>query len=93
MNKSELVAAIAAVNGAKASQVESFLDSFWSIIRTELMAGNKVSLNGDGTFEMVKRAARSERMGINPHTKEPLKIDAIPERLAPKFKFSKKFIR
>lgn len=92
MNKSELVASIAAKSGAKASEVESMLDSLWLTIREELEAGNKVTLNGIGTFEMVKRAARSERVGINLHTKEKMVIAAIPERFAPKFKISKKFV-
>ena len=43
----------------------------------------KVQLVGFGTFEVSERAAR---VGINPHTREPLNIEASK---SPKFKAGK----
>lgn len=49
--------------------VETLLD----VVKSELKKGNRVELSGFGRFEVKKRNART---GINPATKEKIKIAA-----------------
>ena len=73
MNKTELVEKIAA--GADLSKVDSrkALEAAIAAIKDALVAGDKVSLVGFGTFSVNERPARE---GLNPATKEQLQIAA-----------------
>jgi DNA-binding protein HU-beta len=73
MNKTELVEKIAA--GAGLSKVDSrkALEAAIAAIKDALVAGDKVALVGFGTFSVSERPARE---GINPATKEKIKIAA-----------------
>lgn len=83
MNKSELVAAIAAQAGLSKKDAEAALKAFIDVTTKELKEGNKIQLVGFGTFEVSERAARE---GRNPRTGETMKIEASK---APKFKAGK----
>ena len=83
MNKTELVAAMAEQAGISKKDAESALKAFVEVVADELKNGGKVQLVGFGTFEVSERAARE---GINPLTKQPIKIAASK---APKFKAGK----
>ena len=84
MNKTELVAAIADKAGLTKKDADKALAAFIDVVGTELTKkGGKVQLVGFGTFEVAKRAART---GLNPLTKEKIKIKASK---APKFKAGK----
>ena len=83
MNKSELIAAMAAKTGETKKDAESALNAFVSVITETLAKGDKVQLVGFGSFEVRKRAARK---GRNPQTKEEIKI---PASKAPVFKAGK----
>ena len=83
MNKSELIAAIAAKTGETKKNAEASLNAFIDVITEELQKGDKVQLVGFGSFEVRKRAARK---GRNPQTKEEIKI---PASKAPVFKAGK----
>ena len=83
MNKTELIDAIAKDAGITKKAAGDALTAFIDTVTKELKKGGKVQLVGFGTFEVVKRAARE---GINPLTKEPMKIKASK---APKFKAGK----
>ena len=80
MNKTELVNAIA--EQAKISKVDAkaALDATIAAISNALAEGDKVALIGFGTFSVTEKG---ERTGINPRTKEAIKIEA---RKAVKFK-------
>ena len=80
MNKTELVAAIASKANISKKDAEAALKAFIDITTKQLKKGNKIQLVGFGTFEVVKRAARE---GLNPRTKEKIKIKASK---TPKFK-------
>ena len=80
MNKTELVAAIAANTELTKKDADKALKAFIDVVGDELSKGGKVQLVGFGTFEVVERAARE---GINPRTKETIQI---PASKAPKFK-------
>ncbi len=83
MNKSDLVAAMAAKTGDTKKCAEETLNAFVDVVTEALVKGEKVQLVGFGSFEVRKRAARK---GRNPQTKEEIKI---PASKAPVFKAGK----
>ena len=83
MNKNELVAKMAEKAGLKKTEAEKALKALTETVAEELKNGEKIQLVGFGTFEVAQRAARE---GINPLTKQPMKIAASK---APKFKAGK----
>ena len=83
MNKTELVAAMAESAELSKKDAEKALKAFVDVVTEELKKGEKVQLVGFGSFEVTQRAARE---GINPLTKQPMKIAASK---APKFKAGK----
>lgn len=85
MNKSQLVEAIASQANLSKADAERALNAFIETVVKNVKKGNKVAVAGLGSFEKVKRAART---GINPATGAKLKIKA---KNAPKFKAAKAF--
>lgn len=87
MNKAELIAEVQKLLGAEASKAcaERALNAVLDAIQTGVKKTKKVQLIGFGTFSVVDRKAR---MGINPKTKEKIKIKASK---AVKFKPSSAF--
>ena len=83
MNKTELVAEIAAKSNLTKKDAEAALKAFTEVVTEELVKGEKVALVGFGTFETV---AKPERIGRNPKTNEKMTIAASK---APKFKAGK----
>ena len=84
MNKTDLVAAMADKAGLSKKDADKALAAFIDVVGTELTKKDgKVQLVGFGTFEVAQRAART---GLNPLTKEKIKIKASK---APKFKAGK----
>ena len=83
MNKSDLIAAIAAKTGDTKKNAEATVNAFVDVVTEALVKGDKVQLVGFGSFEVRKRAARK---GRNPQTKEEIKI---PASKAPVFKAGK----
>ena len=80
MNKTELVEKIAEGAGISKGDAKKALDATVAAIKDALVAGEKVSLIGFGTFSVNERPARE---GINPATKE--KITIVAKKVA-KFK-------
>jgi DNA-binding protein HU-beta len=83
MNKSELVAKVAAEAGVTQADTNRVLDAIINTVGEALKAGDNVALVGFGTFQVTKKAARS---GRNPSTGETIQIAA---RNAPVFKAGK----
>ncbi len=83
MNKSELVAAIAAKAGVTKDAAKKMVDAFQDVVVEELSKEGNVALVGFGTFEVAKRPARS---GRNPLNGKTIKIAASKQ---PKFKAGK----
>lgn len=83
MNKSELIDAVASKSDFtkkdSATAVSAVIDS----ITEALIKGDKVQLVGFGTFEVRSRSART---GLNPQTKQAIKI---PATKVPAFKAGK----
>ena len=73
MNKTELVEKIAAAAGLSKADSKKALEATIAAIKDALVAGDKVALVGFGTFSVSERPARE---GINPATKQKIKIAA-----------------
>ncbi len=74
MNKSELIEAISEETTFNKKDVVKVLASFTRIIERTLKKGGKVSLTGFGAYWVSRRPAR---IGINPATKERIKLPAV----------------
>ena len=85
MNKTDLIAAVAAKSALSKKDAEQAVNAFVETIEESLKAGNKVSIVGFGTFEAKARPARK---GHNPMTGAEIEI---PASNAPSFKAGKAF--
>ena len=84
MNKSELVACVAAKTGLTKKDTEITVNAAIEALEAELKKGGKVQLIGFGTFEVK---ARKARQGRNPQ--KPGEVVKIPASKAPVFKAGK----
>ncbi len=75
MNKAELVASVQKTLGGDTSKAaaERAVDAVLEGVKKGIKKDKNVQLIGFGTFSVTKRAARS---GINPQTKEKIRIKA-----------------
>ena len=73
MNKTELVASIAAKTKLTKRAAEMTVDALLETFTAELVKGEKIQLIGFGTFEVRTRKARK---GRNPQSGEELEIPA-----------------
>lgn len=80
MNKTEFIAEVAKKAEMSKAQAQKAVNAFAEVIAEQMKAGEKVTLLGFGTFSVTERAARK---GVNPQTKETIKI---PARKSVKFK-------
>lgn len=80
MNKTELIAALAAKTGKTKKETEETLDALKGIVVDSLVKGEKIQIVGFGAFDVKDRPARVAR---NPRTNEEIRIEASK---APVFK-------
>ena len=73
MNRSELVAAVAAESGLSQADVNRVVDGLFSVLSDAVGKGTKVSIPGWISFERVETSART---GRNPQTGETIQIAA-----------------
>ncbi len=83
MNKTELIAAVAAKTGLTKKDAEKVVNATIDTITESMVNGDKVNVSGFGIFEVK---AREARVGRNPRTKETIQI---PATKLPAFKASK----
>ncbi|MDR0799397.1 MAG: HU family DNA-binding protein, partial [Dysgonamonadaceae bacterium] len=69
----ELITAMAEESGLSKVDAKKALDGFLAAVSKELQNGGKVNLVGHGTYQVIEKSART---GINPKTKEAIKIPA-----------------
>jgi len=74
MKKQDFIKAVAAEAGLSQDAVSRVLASMIDVVTEELKAGREVNITGFGAFKVSKRAARN---GVNPRTKESIKIPAM----------------
>ena len=73
MNKTELVAAVAAKTELTKKDAEKAVSAVLETVAETLAAGEKVQLVGFGTFELREREARTAK---NPRTGETVEVAA-----------------
>lgn len=73
MNKSELVAAVAAHTGESQAAVNRVIDGMFDTIAAEVAKGNKVTIPG---YLSVDKGHRAARAGRNPQTGATIQIAA-----------------
>jgi nucleoid DNA-binding protein len=74
MKKIDFIKAIAAQAGLSQDAVSKMLGAFIDITTAELKKDGEINITGFGAFKISKRAARN---GVNPRTKEAIKIPAM----------------
>lgn len=74
MNKTDLVKRVAEKVGMSENGAGQVVTTTFDVIETALIRGERVTLMGFGTFEVVNRAART---GRNPRTGEMIRIPAV----------------
>ena len=85
MNKTDIIEKISQETQVPKGDTTKVLASFFDVVKEALKNKESVRLVGFGTFTFSER---KERIGINPHTKEDIKI---PARHYPKFRPGKDF--
>ena len=73
LNRTDLVAAVAAESGQSHGAVNGVLDALFSTLAKSVAEGSEVSIPGWLKVEQTSRAART---GRNPQTGEPIQIAA-----------------
>lgn len=73
LNKSDLIATVAAQTGLATKDVSTVLSGLEDVVVANVAKGEKIVLSGFLTFDRVKRTART---GRNPRTGEAVKIKA-----------------
>ncbi|MDR0571251.1 MAG: HU family DNA-binding protein [Rickettsiales bacterium] len=73
MHKNDIVKAVAEKTGHTQKDVALFVDSFLDVVKCGLLKGDKVTLIGFGTFDVIDT---KEKTGRNPRTGKELKIPA-----------------
>jgi len=83
MNKTDLINSLSEETLFSKKDIARVLDAMKRILVRTLKKGGKVQWSGFGTFSTSRRP---ERQGINPATKERIKL---PATVVPKFKAGK----
>jgi len=73
MQKTDFVKSVAERANVSQKEAKQVIDSALDIITESLKGGEKVTLTGFGTFEVRQR---QEREGVNPQTRQKIKIAA-----------------
>jgi len=73
LNRTELVAAVAAESGQSQATVNGVLDALFATLSTSVNEGTKVTIPG---WLAVERTHRAARAGRNPQTGEAIQIQA-----------------
>ncbi len=73
LNKTELVAAVAAASGQTQASVNEVLDALFSTLAESVASGTKVTIPG---WLAVERTSRAARTGRNPQTGATIEIPA-----------------
>jgi DNA-binding protein HU-beta len=73
MQKTDFVKSVAEKAQVSQKEAKQVIDAALDIITDSLKGGEKVTLTGFGTFEVRQR---QEREGVNPQTRQKIKIAA-----------------
>ena len=73
ITKSDLIDLVSTHTGSSKANTEATINAMIETIMAEVVKGHDIKLTGFATISKVKRAARN---GVNPKTKEKIKIAA-----------------
>ena len=86
MTKAEIITEISTKTGIDKLQVQESVESFFKVVRNNMIEGKNVYFRGFGSFILKKRAKKIAR-NISKNTQL-----TIPEHFIPKFKPAKVFV-
>lgn len=78
-----MIAEVAKVSGIRQPDTKAVMNAFVEVLTNHLKVGDKVNIDGFGTFTVSERAERQQK---NPHTGEKI---TVPACIVPKLKFGK----
>ncbi len=84
MNKEDLAEGIAQKTGMHKGEAVKFLEAFIASVEESILAGQRVTISGFGTFELTRH---KERNVVNPATKQ---LMTLPAMTTARFRASKK---
>lgn len=87
MSKSDIIRTIAQRTGLGQNQVSQVIDQFLSLVRTNVIEGNRVQLRGFGSFYPKYRKEKVGRIIASAKTIK------IPAHVIPAFKPAKSFLQ
>ncbi len=73
MNKTELIEEIARKTDSTKGEAQRYLESFEEVVAEALRGGEEIQITGFGKFYVREQKARE---GVNPQTKERMRIPA-----------------
>ena len=85
MKKQDFIREVAAAAGLSQDAAAKVLAAQIDVITTQLKKGEEVNITGFGAFKVATRAARN---GVNPRTRQSIKIPAMK---SPVFRAGKTF--
>lgn len=91
MTKTEIIANIAATTNLPRAQVGAVLDALAAEGAAALRAGDDFAIPGVCKLVLHKKPPTKARDGINPFTKEPMRIQAKPARNVVKARIARDF--
>jgi DNA-binding protein HU-beta len=83
VNKEQLALGIAQKTGISKAEATRFLEGFIASIEEAILAGERVTISGFGTFELTRHKGRTV---VNPATKQPMDL---PPQTTARFRASK----
>lgn len=85
MKKQDFIKAVATAAGVSQDAASKVLAAQIDVITAQLKKGGEVNITGFGAFKVAERAARN---GVNPRTRQAIKIPAMK---SPVFRAGKTF--
>ena len=73
MNKTELIEEIAERTDSSKGEAQRYVESFEEVVASALRGGDEIQITGFGKFYVREQNARE---GVNPQTKEKMRISA-----------------
>ena len=73
MNKTELIEEIAQRTDSSKGEAQTYMESFEEVVASALGSGDEIRITGFGKFYVREQKSRE---GVNPQTKEKMRIPA-----------------
>ncbi len=86
MNKNEFLRNIADKTESTIKDATAFYDAMVEVVRDAMIAGDKITLVGFGTF-----LAKQKEETVRPNPRKPGETITVPANLAPQLKFGSAF--